>query len=150
MLKLTLVTPSKKILTDAEVEEVFVPAFRGELNILPGHAALVTSLGSGILKYRLKGSSELKAAAISWGYCEVFNDVVSVLADTAELSDEIDVAQAKEHIKDTELKLAASDVNPEDLERLTRRLRKDQTRLQLVEEFPHGASGSRSNQTTAH
>src|SRR5688572_9209183 len=102
MLKLTLVTPNKKILTDAEVEEVFVPAFRGEINILPAHAALVTSLNSGILKWRLKGSTELKAAAISWGYCEVFNDAVSVLADVAELPEEIDAALAKEALQETE------------------------------------------------
>jgi len=150
MLKLTLVTPNKKILTDAEVEEVFVPAFRGELNILPGHAALVTSLGSGILKYRLKGGLQLFAAAISWGYCEVFNDAVNVLADTAELPDEVNAEEAKLAIRETEVSLNSPDVTPESLDVLNKRLKLQQTRLQLLEEFPHGASESHTRQTAAH
>ncbi len=143
-MKLTLVTPSKKLLTDAEVEEVFVPAFRGELNILSGHAALVTSLNSGILKYRLKGSSTLLAAAISWGYCEVFNDEINVLADTAELPSEIDRGQVEQSVKEVETQLLASTVTPEELDVLNRKLKKAQSRLQLIEEFSDGASRAHS------
>jgi F-type H+-transporting ATPase subunit epsilon len=150
MLKLSLVTPNKKILTDAEVEEVFVPAFRGEINILPAHAALVTSLNSGLLKWRLKGSNELQAAAISWGYCEVFNDSVSVLADVAELPEEVNADQAKESIREIEKALGESDFGPEELDILNRRLKKAQSRLQLLEEFPVGATRSQARQTAAH
>jgi F-type H+-transporting ATPase subunit epsilon len=99
MLKLNLVTPIKKLVTELEVDEVFVPAYKGELNILPGHAALVTTLSTGIMKYRAKGSSRLVHAAISWGYCEVFNDVVTVLAETAETADEIDMGRAEDALR---------------------------------------------------
>ena len=50
MFSLTLVTPEKKLLTDVEIEEIIVPAFRGELNILPGHAPLMSTLGIGLLR----------------------------------------------------------------------------------------------------
>jgi F-type H+-transporting ATPase subunit epsilon len=150
MLKLTLVTPNKKILTDAEVEEVFVPAFRGEINILPAHAALVTSLNSGLLKWRLKGSSELHAASIAWGYCEVFNDNVSVLADFAELPEEIDVAQAQESLREAEAALAKADASPEELDNLTKRLKKAQSRLRLLEEFPVGSTRAQAGQASGH
>src|SRR5262245_37349157 len=96
MLKLNLVTPTKKLVTDLEVDEVFVPAYRGELNILPGHTALVTTLSTGILKYRAAGSSTVRPVAISWGYCEVFNEEVTVLAETAEMADEIDIQRAED------------------------------------------------------
>ncbi len=150
MLKLTLVTPNKKILTDAEVEEVFVPAFRGEINILPAHAALVTSLNAGLLKWRLKGSTELQAASIAWGYCEVFNDNVSILADYAELPEEIDAAQAKASLGEVEAALAKSDLGPEETDALNKRLKKHQSRLQLLEEFPVGTTRTQARQATAH
>lgn len=95
MLKLTLVTPVKRLAVDLPVAEVFVPGFRGELNILPGHAPLVTNLNTGVLKYREEGATELKTAAISWGYCEVYADQVSVLAETAEYPEEIDIERAQ-------------------------------------------------------
>ena len=55
MFKLTIVTPEKRILVGQEVEEVTVPAFKGELNILPGHAPLMTTLETGVMKWKLKG-----------------------------------------------------------------------------------------------
>ncbi len=93
-LMLTLVTPEKKLLTDVEVEEVFVPGFRGELNILPGHAPLMTTLSTGVMRYRLKGSTELKSVVVSWGYCEVNPNGVLILAETAERAEEIDQDRA--------------------------------------------------------
>ena len=94
MFKLTLVTPQKKLLSEVEVEEIIVPADRGELNILPGHAPLMTTLRAGIFRARLKGETEFKSAAISWGYLEVSPTGISVLADTAEWPDEINKARA--------------------------------------------------------
>jgi len=96
MFTLTLVTPTKKIVEDAELKEVYVPAFRGELEILPGHAPLVTTLHAGVLKYKLAAGGELKSYAISWGYCEVTAaGQVTVLAETAEAPEEIDVTKAQ-------------------------------------------------------
>ena len=96
MFQLTLVTPQKKIVEGAELKEVFVPAFRGELEILPGHAPLVTTLSAGVLKYKLANATELKVLAISWGYCEVTAaGEVTILAETAETPEEIDVKRAE-------------------------------------------------------
>jgi len=67
MFKLNLVTPDKKIVTDQELDEVTLPAYAGELNILPGHAPLMTTLTAGALKYKLKGQ-ESEELAVSWGY----------------------------------------------------------------------------------
>ena len=99
MFNVNIVTPSKSIVKDTEAEEVFVPGHRGELNILPGHVPLVTTLTPGVLKYRLKGSSDLKSVAISWGYCEVTPQGVSILADTAEAKEEIDKARCEKAMK---------------------------------------------------
>ena len=54
MFKLNLLTPERKAVYDQEITEVTVPAYSGEITILPGHAALITTLGTGVLKYKLR------------------------------------------------------------------------------------------------
>lgn len=111
MFKLNLVTPEKKLVAGQELEEITLPAFVGELNILPGHAPLMTTLEPGILKYRLKGNQESVKAAISWGYCQVSTEGVNVLAETAVMADEIDIKVLKEHLRHQEGILANETLN---------------------------------------
>jgi F-type H+-transporting ATPase subunit epsilon len=132
MLKLNLVTPIKKLVTDLEIDEVFVPAYKGELNILPGHAALVTTLSTGILKYRPKGSSTLIHAAISWGYCEIFNDEVTVLAETAETAEEIDTSRAEDAMRRASQALTGKDGSPDDFEKYQNKIDRSITRLEVA------------------
>ena len=98
MFKLFLATPDKKLVTDQELEEITVPAHLGELHILPGHAPLMTALHGGILRYRLKDSEFVKLA-IGWGYCQVSSDGVTVLAETANSTDELDTNEINEQLK---------------------------------------------------
>jgi len=91
-LKLEMVTPYKRVLSE-EVDEITAPGFIGELGILPEHASLLTTLKVGELSY--KKGSETFHVAVNWGYLEVENDAVTVLVDTAESADEIDLARAK-------------------------------------------------------
>ena len=94
MFTLNILTPEKKLLTDQEIEEVIVPGFRGQLDVLPGHAPLLTTLNAGALRYRLKGATDYQLVAVSWGYMEVHPGGVVVLAETAETPEEIDRARA--------------------------------------------------------
>src|SRR4051812_30106564 len=106
MFVLNLVTPEKKLVTDTEVEEVIVPAFKGQLDILPGHAPLMTTLGTGILKYRTKSSgSNFESVVVSWGYCQVNPEGVVILAETAESVEELDRARAEAALKLAKTKL---------------------------------------------
>jgi len=132
VLKLNLVTPAKKLVTDLEIDEVFVPAYKGELNILPGHAALVTTLTTGILKYRTKGSGSLNHVAISWGYCEVFNEEVTVLAETAETADEIDTDRAQDALRRANQVLSGKDGMPEDIEKYQNKIDRSITRIEVA------------------
>lgn len=101
MFKLFFATPDKKVVSDVELEEITLPAFAGELNILPGHAPLMTTLAAGVLRYKLKTGQKEKLA-ISWGYCQVSSDGVTVLAETAVHADEIDAKIANEELKTNE------------------------------------------------
>lgn len=132
MLKLTLVTPTKKITMDSEVEDVFVPGYRGELNILEGHAPLVTTLSTGILKYRNTNTKQDIIAAISWGYCEVVSNQINILAETAELPEEIDVARAETSIQSAHQALESATLSPEEIKKYQNKLLRAQNRLEVA------------------
>ena len=91
-LKLEMVTPYKRILSE-EVDELSAPGTLGDLGILPGHTPLLTTLKVGELTYKKDG--ETVHVAVNWGYVEVEEDTVTVLVETAELADQIDLERAK-------------------------------------------------------
>ena len=91
-LTLEMVTPYKKVLSQ-EVDEITAPGSLGELGLLPGHTPLLTTLKVGELSYKQEG--KVFHVAVNWGYLEVADDKVTVLVDTAERADEIDLERAK-------------------------------------------------------
>ena len=91
-LKVELVTPYKKVLSE-EVDEITATGALGEFGVLPGHAPFLTSLKIGELAY--KDGNKSFIMALNWGYFEVENDKVTVLVETAENADEIDLERAK-------------------------------------------------------
>ena len=110
-IELVIVTPERQLLREA-VAEVTLPGAGGCLGILPGHAPLITELGIGELKYRKKNASEPAHLAIISGFAEVLGDRVTVLAETAERPEEIDVARAEEAKKRAEQRLASAASDP--------------------------------------
>jgi F-type H+-transporting ATPase subunit beta len=91
--RLEVVTPQRRILT-VEVESVIAPGAEGYLGILPRHAPLLTTLKPGVVYYRKVGG-KTERMAVSGGFMEAGPDKVIILADTAELSWEIDVERAR-------------------------------------------------------
>lgn len=132
MFELNIVTPNKKIVAGQEMQEVFVPAYRGELNILPGHSPLVSTLSEGVLKYRLKNESNETAIAISWGYVEITPTGVNILAETAETKEEIDLTRAEEALKASEETLTKTDVTPQDIEKYHRKRKRAEARIDVA------------------
>jgi F-type H+-transporting ATPase subunit epsilon len=91
-LRLVIATHDRKVL-DAECDEVTLPGTLGYFGILPEHVPLISTLAVGELRYRI-GKQE-HFLVLKGGFCEVFQDEVTVLAEVAELPDEIDVAAAE-------------------------------------------------------
>jgi len=71
-------------LFEGEVREVTAPGAYGEIGILPDHAALVTILEAGVLSYRSDG--EVTKLRIGGGFAEVRDNVMTVLADSGEVT----------------------------------------------------------------
>ena len=116
MFKLNVLTPERKAVFDQEITEVSVPARSGEMTILPGHSPLITTLGTGILKYKIKGDDKQYKSLISWGYCEVSPDTVNVLAEFMQNPDEINIETAKTQLQMAEKKLVNEVLSDTDFE----------------------------------
>jgi len=127
-----LATPLKPIVIDKEIEEVIVPAHRGELNILPGHAPLMTTLATGALRYRLKGQSQMEILAISWGYCKAGPEGVNILVETAERPEEIDVKRAQEASRGAKKEMENPELDPKIYEKYSRKLDRGRLREEVA------------------
>jgi F-type H+-transporting ATPase subunit epsilon len=129
-MKLTLVTPEKRVLLSQEVTEVTIPAFKGELNVLPGHQPLVTTLVPGIIRYKMGTGSETRAS-ISWGYCNISPEGVNVLAESVELPSEVDFNSVVKDIEAAEQRLAKETMDDETWRHVEESLAHAKARLAL-------------------
>src|SRR5262249_22789148 len=100
--EIEIVTPEKLVVKDA-AEEAQIPGKNGYLGILPGHAPLITELAVGEITYRLGGQT--KHVSVAWGFAEVLPDKVTILAETAEKPEEIDVNRAEKAKNEAEKEL---------------------------------------------
>ena len=126
-LQIEIVTPERLLVSD-QATEVQIPGISGYLGILPGHAPLITELGSGEFSYRRTDGS-IQRLAIHWGFAEVLPDKVTVLAERAEKAAEIDVEGAKRQRQMGEEQLKNPEANQEEALRLIERAN---TRLEVA------------------
>ena len=140
-IQLIVVTPERQLLRESVVE-VTVPGLEGQLGILPGHAPLMTELGIGELSYRLNTSSQPVVLAVISGFAEVLPDRVTVLAETAERAEEIDLARAEEAKARAEKRLSAGDTNI-DWDRANIALQRSLIRIQIARKHRGVPVGSR-------
>jgi F-type H+-transporting ATPase subunit epsilon len=110
-----LATPARMLIS-ADVEEVVAPGTEGYFGVWPGHAPFLTTLGSGEVCYKM-GRDE-KCLAVSGGFAEVTGERVIILAESAELPEEIDVARAQRAKQRAELRLSGKSPlgTPEDID----------------------------------
>ena len=99
-IRLDIVTIERQVFSE-DVDMVVAPGIEGVLGILPHHAPLMTALKEGELIIKRKGEPD-QLVAIGGGFLEVRPDHVTVLADSAEQADEIDIARAEEARKRAE------------------------------------------------
>lgn len=128
-LTLRLFTPERKVI-ETEVDEVIAPGIEGEFGVLPGHIPFITTLKIGVLAFR--SGSKVERLALAWGYAEVLPDRVTVLAETAEMANQIDIERALRAKERAEAKLRS--LSPEDKEytQYTAALQRALNRIQVA------------------
>ena len=97
-----LATPVR-MLVSTEVDEIVAPGVEGYFGVLPGHAAFLTTLGSGEVSYR-SGQRE-HYLAVAGGFAEVRAERVIILAEHAERPEEIDRGRADRARQRAEMRL---------------------------------------------
>ena len=99
LLDIEIVTAEKTIFS-GQASLIQIPGIEGELGILPSHAPIITELDPG--EVLIKNEKEVLSLVLSGGFVEVFNDKVTILADAAERTNEIDIEKTKEAIEKAE------------------------------------------------
>ena len=128
-LTLEIATPMRLVVADT-VDEVVAPGSEGYFGVLPGHAAFLTTLGVGVVSYRI-GRDE-QQLAVAGGFAEVRNDKVIILADSAERPEEIDRARAERAKERAERRLTGRSEEEVDYVRCQAALARALVRLQVA------------------
>ena len=124
--QLELVTPDR-VLLSAPVRSVRAPGIEGSFGVLAGHAPLMTALTVGLIKVEHE-NGDVELIATSGGFMEVNSAKVTILADTAERAEDIDLVRAEAAIQQARRDLESGaavhyDEARASLERSTNRLR---------------------------
>ena len=127
--QIEIVTPEKMVVKDV-AEEMQIPGKNGYLGILPGHAPLITELAVGEISYRKGGTRHY--LSVAWGFAEVLPDKVTILAETAERPDEINVGRAQEAKRRAEEEFRTAQ-KEEDFTHAEAALKRAETRLDVAQ-----------------
>jgi F-type H+-transporting ATPase subunit epsilon len=133
-----IVTPDKMVLKDV-AEQMQIPAKNWYIVVLPGHAPLITELAIGEISYTAHGATHY--LAVAWGFAEVLPNKVTILAESAEKPEDIDLGRAQEAKKRAEERLHAD--GPElDYERALNAVKRADVRLQVASRTATASAGS--------
>ena len=112
-IRLEVVTPEKEVVNDM-AQIVMAPGSLGEFGVLSGHTPFMTALKTGAIHYRDENGKD-QYVFVSGGFAEALPDQVTVLAESAERMDDIDVERAKAAMERAEKRLA-EDRSKEDID----------------------------------
>jgi F-type H+-transporting ATPase subunit epsilon len=126
--ELEIVTPERMIVRDV-AEEMQIPGKNGYLGILPNHAPLISELSVGEITYRKAQITH--HLAVAWGFAEVLPHKVTILAESAERTEDIDVNRVQAERERAEQCLAAGKTE-EDFAKAIQELKHAQIRLDVA------------------
>jgi F-type H+-transporting ATPase subunit epsilon len=132
-LRLEIVTPIR-LIYKGDVDEVIAPGLYGELGILVDHAPLLTALAMGELIY--KSGSHPDYAFIEFGFLEVRNNIITIIAENAELGREIDYERAFKEKEEAEKELLkAREIDDKAIRDAEYKLKKELMRIRISERY---------------
>lgn len=130
-IRLEVVTPERFVVQE-DVQIIMAPGTLGEFGVLSGHTPFMSSLRLGVLRYR-DTKSQMENVFISGGFAEVLPNKVTVLADTAEKRNAIDVTRAKAAMERPHRRLEAAKSEEIDVNRAKEALERALFRLRVAE-----------------
>ena len=131
-MKLTILSPERRLLEGAEVEQVTLPTSEGQIQILSGHAGIVGTLSTGPFAYKTQNGTP-SVGVITTGFFEITGENVTVMAETLELKGEIDIERAKRAQKLAEDVLREADLDSHKFNKYQLKLQRALIRQQLAD-----------------
>jgi F-type H+-transporting ATPase subunit epsilon len=130
-MKLSILSPERRLVEGVLVEEVTLPGTEGQIQILPEHAPMIGALRTGFFNYRSRGKDPVYGV-ISSGFFEVRDNEVFVMAETIELKSEIDLDRARRAQQLAEQTLQSADLDEHRFKKYQLKLQRAMIRQQLV------------------
>jgi F-type H+-transporting ATPase subunit epsilon len=128
-LTLELVTP-EKVAWSAPADFVVLPAADGEMGVLPGHMPFLVQLGAG--EVRVTEKEVVKRFAVSGGFAEIKDNVVSLFAETAEAADQISAERARQSLERAKAESMKAGLDPMKMAEVEAAVRRAQIRLRVA------------------
>ncbi|MCY9660448.1 F0F1 ATP synthase subunit epsilon [Paenibacillus chondroitinus] len=126
---LEIVTPERKVYAE-QANMLVAKGVEGELGILPNHIPLVTPLKISSITVKKQGSKD-EIIAVNGGFMEVRKDKVVILAESAELPEQIDVDRARAAKERAEKRLAETKQDNVDFKRAEAALQRALNRISV-------------------
>lgn len=129
-IRIEIVTPQQTVVSD-DAQFVVAPGSLGEFGVYASHTPFLTTLKTGTLRYQ-DGNGKEKLIFVSGGFSEALPDKVTVLAESAEEKNAIDVERARSAMDRAQKRLSSEDTDI-DFERAKAALERAMHRLKLAE-----------------
>jgi F-type H+-transporting ATPase subunit epsilon len=126
---LEMVTP-EKVAWSSQAEFVVLPAFDGEMGVLPDHRPFLVQLKPG--EVRVTENGEIKRFAVSGGFAEIKDNKISLFAETAEMAESINAERAQQALEKAKAEALRKDLDPVTLMAAEAALRRAQVRLKVA------------------
>ena len=124
---LEIVSPERLVLKE-DVDFIALPAYEGEMGVLPGHTPILAQLSIGQMRY--KKGDQTETLSLSGGFAEIHPDKVEVFAETAEMAKEIDSERARLALERAKTQITKA-ATPQDLVAAQAALRRALLRLRV-------------------
>jgi F-type H+-transporting ATPase subunit epsilon len=129
--KLTILSPERRLTDQLEIQSITLPTSEGQVELLPGHAAMIGMLTTGVYTY-VPASGGEQSGFVSTGFFEVAHDRISLMAETLELAEEIDLDRAKAAQARAESALVDADIDEHKFRKYQLKLQRSIVRQQFA------------------
>lgn len=146
-LALELVTP-EKVVMQGQAEFVVLPAWEGEMGVLPGHEPFLVQLQHG--EVRVTEGGQVRRLAVTGGFAEVGHDKVVLFAETAEMAEQIDAERERQALEKAKAESVRKDLDPLTLAAAEAAIRRAQVRLMVAMRGRRHGGGHQPNPTHEH
>jgi F-type H+-transporting ATPase subunit epsilon len=126
-MRVVVLTPNKRLLDVSGVSELYFPTDSGTIGVLPGHAPLITVVGTGSLIYTQENVSGI--FSIAGGVADVSGYLVTLMVDIAEEASQIDLERAQRALERAQARLAAKELSNIDVKRAEAALQRAEARI---------------------